>query len=69
MYQVTEPLHLAYDREASSELHPKYFVYNDEQAVVYKGTYAQCLVVIGGLHLGYTMNEIKDKTEDFISEK
>jgi hypothetical protein len=59
-------LRIAYDREESTEVKPLYFVYDDAGVVIYKGTYAQCLCVVGGVNLGYTLDEIKDKSEDFI---
>jgi hypothetical protein len=54
-------MRIAYDRLESTEFKPKYFVYDDGGVVIYKGTYTQCLVVVGGLAQDLTLEEIKDK--------
>jgi len=59
---------IAYDREESTEMEPRYYVYDDEHVVIYKGTYTQCLIVIGGLSLktNETIEDIRNKTGGLI---
>jgi hypothetical protein len=52
---------IAYDREVSTADEPRYFVYDGDRVVIYKGTYTQCLIVEGGLINNLTLEEIKDK--------
>lgn len=63
-------LNIAYDREDSTEIDSKYFVYESEglRPVIYKGTYPQCLCVIGAFHLDpdITIAEIRSKSNGFI---
>lgn len=69
-------LNIGYDREESTEWEPKYFVYEHtfggdgsyENVVIYKGTYAQCLVIVGAGQIDpdMTLEEIRDKTNGFI---
>jgi hypothetical protein len=43
-------LHIAHDKEESTEFEPVYFVYQlgyKDGVVIYRGSYTQCLVVIG----------------------
>jgi hypothetical protein len=63
-------LNIAHDRENSSELDAKYFVYDEESNVIYTGKYTQCLVVIGAIHLDstQTLNEINEKSNGFLFE-
>ena len=61
--------HIAYDREESTEMYPRYFVYDDiDHFVHYKGTYTQCLIVVGAFSLDptTTLEEIKNKCGDIL---
>lgn len=66
-------LRIGYDREESTKLTPKYFVYSPEEngAVVYKGTYTQCLIVVGTFHLypNATWEELANSTQGFITDR
>lgn len=48
----------------------KYFVYEttNDNPVIYKGTYTQCLVVIGALSINpdVTIVEIREQSDNFI---
>lgn len=68
---------VAYDRVDSTEEKPRYFVYDTQPfrmetgksfPVIYNGSYAQCLCVVGALGINYqiTIGEIRDKTNGFI---
>lgn len=62
---------IAYDKEESSEMNPKYYVYehnNSDYVVIYKGTYTQCLVVQGAISIDpdITIDDIRNKTNGFI---
>lgn len=63
---------IAYDKEASSELVPMYFVYDTKDNFVhYKGTYSQCLCVIGAFSMNpeITLKEINEKTLGYLDSK
>ena len=61
-------MRIGYDRQASSELDAKYYVYDEDYAIIYKGTYTQCLIVIGAVHVDptITVEEIKNKTNGMV---
>lgn len=64
-----EPLAIAYDRDDSTEMNPRYFVYDtDDNCVLYKGTYSQCLCVIVAIHLNpdITLEEIRNKSNGYV---
>jgi hypothetical protein len=44
-----------------------YFVYDNERAIIYKGNYVQCLIVIGGLALDYSLEEVMTLANPFSS--
>lgn len=60
-------MQIAYDKEASTEMDAKYFVYEDN-CVIYKGTWSQCLCVVGAFHLDPTtsLDEIRSRSNGFI---
>jgi hypothetical protein len=63
-------LNIGYDRELSTEFEPRYFVYDSDSsnAIVYSGTYIQCLVIINAVALNpdITIEEIRSKSNGFI---
>ncbi len=68
-------LRIAYNHEESTELVPRYFVFDSKRIVLYKGSYVQCLVLVGAfsLYRGYegeempTIQSINDKTGGFLN--
>ena len=71
---MNERYQIAYDREASTEIDAKYYVYDTqgsmgkEYPIIYKGNYSQCLCVVGafGLNPDTTLEEINEKTNGFL---
>lgn len=65
-------LSIAYDREKSTELEPKYYVHDSNHNVVYSGSYPQCLVVVGAVRLAkdkgetITLAEIDNKCNGYL---
>jgi len=61
-------MRIAYDHELSTEMSPKYYVYDEGGIVIYKGDYVQCLVIVGAfnLHPEYTLEDVRSKTNGFI---
>jgi hypothetical protein len=72
-----EDLRIAYDREESDEMNPRYFVYDanfsneDGGVVIYKGSYPQCLVVVGACLLDpeITLQEVNEKCNGYLFDK
>ena len=67
-------LGIAHDRENSTEMDAKYFVWENcdgLQAVIYKGTYPQCLVVVGAINLDndITLEEINSRCNGYLFEE
>ena len=65
-------LKIGYDKEESTEFEPKYFVYEHvlgcENIIIYKGTYVQCVCIVGANQLdpNMTIQELRSKTNGFI---
>ena len=64
-------MEIAYDDLLSTNSNPRYFVYdpNYDNEPIYKGTYAQCLCVVGYLSLDIrnTLTGIEQATDGFIT--
>ena len=60
---------IAWDKDESTEMSPRYFVYDKLGVVIYKGTYVQCLCLYGGLLLDptTTIKDINNKTNGFLN--
>lgn len=68
-------LNIGWDKEESTEMEAKYFVYQGAfdflggyNVIIYKGTYAQCLCIVGSHQLNpeMTIKEIRSKTNGFV---
>jgi hypothetical protein len=61
---------IGYDKSESDEMNPRYFVYESKglRPIVYKGTYTQCLCIVGAIHLDpdVTIPEIRSKSNGFV---
>lgn len=65
---MTEKLQMSCDHEETTETNIRYFVYDENDVVVYKGDFAQCLCVMTVLSTcpEMTLDELKDRTDGFI---
>ncbi len=62
-------LQIAHDRELSTEIKPVYYVYDTaDNAIVYTGSYSQCLVIVGAVALDsdITLSEINNRTDGYL---